>query len=147
MRVTALGVAPDYDFLLENYTHTAANAEQFGIAFVSDEGYAVLRDANRESAEDYLYAYTLPDDMTHAQLKTMIDGFDFDYNDIENPYIRELLDSVYGTQSLLGGLAKLSGPVGGLLDGLLGKLGELLCADFTNISFFLQRDSNPRIGA
>lgn len=119
MTITALGVAPDYDFLLENYTDTAANAEQFGIAFVSAETYALLREANTGSAEEYLYVYTLPENMTHAQLKKQIDAIDFDSDGVENPYVRELLDRVYQTRKdCTNGVNDLTDALDAMHDGL-----------------------------
>lgn len=82
MRIAALGVAPDYDFLLENYTDTGANPERFGIAFVNESAYELLRNASQDSAEEYLYAYILPEGMSHAQLKKILDELDFAYKGI-----------------------------------------------------------------
>ncbi|MBR1824609.1 MAG: ABC transporter permease [Ruminococcus sp.] len=123
MKITALGVAPDYDFLLENYTDTAANAEKFSIAFVSGKGYSLLRDVNKDSSEEFLYAYTLPENMTHAQLKKLLDGSELNIAETDDKYISELIDRLFGTN------------------------GQFSDTDFNNISFFMQRESNPRIGA
>lgn len=119
MKITGLGVSPDYDFLLENFTDTAANAKHFGIAFVSEEGYDMLSRLSDANSEEYLYTYTLPDGMTSAQIKKMVDDFDFDHDDVENPYIRELLDRVYDTRdSCTDGVDKLSDAVNELDDGI-----------------------------
>lgn len=92
--VTGIGTVPDYDSPTKNFSDTAVNSELFGVGFVVPGDYQAINALGK--TESLRYAYLLNGKITHDELKEIIKGFEFDYNDIEDKYFREMLDDTLG---------------------------------------------------
>lgn len=172
--VTGIGTVPDYDAPTKNFSDASVYSSLFGIGFVVPEDYETLDCLGK--TESLRYAYMLNGKITHDELKEIIKGFEFDYNEIEDKYFREMLDDTLGKKEDIGeGISELkngaedyvnalkyagftqgelySGAVG-IADGIAelqsetdALLDELFTVDIDNLTEFVERTDNPRIAA
>lgn len=92
--VTGIGTVPDYDLPTKNLSDGSADSSIFGIGFVISDDYEALKGLGK--TEDLRYAYLLNEKISHDELKDIIKDFEFDYNEIEDKYFREMLDDTLG---------------------------------------------------
>lgn len=172
--VTGIGTVPDYDSPTKNFSDASVNSSLFGVGFVVPEDYEALGCLGK--TESLRYAYMLNGKITHDELKEIIKGFEFDYNEIEDKFFREMLDDTLGRKEDIGeGITELkngaddfvntlkyagfgqgelySGAVE-IVDGIAELqsetdilLDELFTVDLDNLTEFVERSDNPRISA
>ncbi len=115
--VTGIGTVPDYDAPTKNFSDGSVDSSLFGLGFVVHEDYEMLKSLGK--AEDIRYAYRLNGGISHDELKGIIKAFEFDCNDIEDKYFREMLDDILGKKSdIQEGINELCDGSRELADGL-----------------------------
>lgn len=173
LKITGIGTVPEYDSPMNKLSDTAVESTLFGLVFVTSEQYDEILSAN-PVVEEYCYAYRLNDKLTHDELKEKIKALEFDYNEVEDKYFREMLDETLerkeelqeGINELCDGAKKLSEGIASagfegteihsgsveLYDGTteLKEETDKLLDDFfevgiDNLTSFLKAEDNPRI--
>ncbi|MBR4318466.1 MAG: ABC transporter permease, partial [Oscillospiraceae bacterium] len=96
--VTGIGSTADYDKPVAKFSDVSVKSEAFGLAFVTEEQYEIIKNSVNLKAEDYTYAYLLGETMTDASLKKIIQDFPFDYRDVKDPYFKEMLSDILSTK-------------------------------------------------
>ncbi len=115
--VTGIGTVPDYDAPTKKFSDSSVDSSLFGVGFVVSEDYEALKSLGK--TEDIRYAYLLNGEITHDELKDIIKDFEFDYNDIEDEYFREMLDDTLGRkEDIQDGINELYDGSKELADGL-----------------------------
>ncbi|MCR5273379.1 MAG: FtsX-like permease family protein [Lachnospiraceae bacterium] len=94
--VTGIGSCVDYDAPFRNFADTAIDSRVFGLGFVTSDEYERLLEEEGIGSEDLTYAFVLNDKLSADDLKQMIKDFDFDYNEIDDEYYKEMLADTYG---------------------------------------------------
>jgi len=133
--IVGTGSVPDYDAPVKSISDVSAESSLFGLAFVTDEQYSDFLSCSVK-AEESVYAYRLNGKMTDEELKELIRGFAFDYNDVEDKYYREAIADTIGRKDdlrdgineLLDGANEMYDGTDELYDGtkeLYDGLGEL----------------------
>lgn len=133
--IVGTGSVPDYDAPVKSISDVSAESFLFGLAFVTDEQYSDFLSCSVK-AEESVYAYRLNSKMTDEELKELIRGFAFDYNDVEDKYYREAIADTIGRKDdlrdgineLLDGANEMYDGTDELYDGtkeLYDGLGEL----------------------
>lgn len=121
LKVVGIGSVPDYDLPQKNYGDVSVESSTFGLAFVTDGGYEKIKNGSSQKAEEYCYAYRLNGKMTDDELKETIKGFDFDFNEADNEYFKEMIDDTLGQkEALQDGINELYNGAAELSDGLAG---------------------------
>ena len=172
--VTGIGTVPDYDAPTKNFSDGSVDSSLFGIGFVVPEDYEALDCLGK--IESLRYAYLLNGKITHDELKEIIKGFEFDYNEIEDKYFREMLDDTLGRKEDIGegiselkngaedfvnalkyagftqgelysGAAKIADGIADLQSETDNLLDELFTVDIDNLTEFVEAADNPRIAA
>lgn len=116
-KITGIGSVPEYDMPLNKLSDTSVESSLFGLLFVTPDQYNSIIKSN-SVLEEYCYAYRLNDSMTDNELKEMIKDFEFDYNNVENKYFREMFDEVFSSkEDLQEGIADLCDGAKDLSDG------------------------------
>ena len=92
--VCGIGCVPDYDQPKAKFSDTAVRSKNFGLIFVTDECYEMVRSTTSQKAEEYVYAYRLGSKVTNDDLKNEIKELELDYNKVEDKYFRETIDDV-----------------------------------------------------
>ncbi len=119
MKIVGIGTTPDYEATYNSFSDTAVSSETFGTVFLSEDFYEYVRDNVSLNAESYCYAYRLGDDNTSKELKTMLQNFSFDYEDITDKYYKEMIDEALETRyEIEDGIGELSEGASELADGL-----------------------------
>ncbi len=68
-KVCGIGTAPDYESVLRNLSDSAVDSVRFGIGFVTEEDYRLLKEKGESiSSEEYSYAYLLKGKITQDEL-------------------------------------------------------------------------------
>lgn len=117
-KVTALVVSPDYDAPFQNLSDMAVSSDGFGVMFVTGGQYDAVKSQDI-SAQTCCYAYLLGGDMTDDKLKDMIEGFSFDYKDVDDKFYRETIDEALSKRyDIEDALDKLSDGASDLKDGI-----------------------------
>jgi len=121
--IVGIGSVPDYDAPFENFSDTAVSSKNFGLLFVCEAQYESVKNNTKQNAEDYCYAYQINGNMTGDDLKELIKDFDFNYEDVTDPYyletirevtekrdeIKDAIDDLYeGTNNLNDGIGELN---------------------------------------
>lgn len=115
--VTGIGTVPDYDMPVGSFSDTAVESSLFGLVFVAGEQYEKIISGG--DVEDYCYAYRLNNKLSHDDLKEIIKGFEFDYNEINDVYFKEMLEDTVGRkEELQNGINDLYDGSRELSDGL-----------------------------
>lgn len=95
--ITGVGSVPDYDAPFKDLSDSSVDSKQFGLAFVSENGYQELQNAGKSTkSEQYLYAYRLNGQMTNEELSNTIKAFEFSVDYIEDIYFKEYWDETAG---------------------------------------------------
>lgn len=96
-RVCGIGTVPDYDAPLRNLSDSAVDSSQFGIGFVTEEDYSLLKEEGRSIAsQEYVYAYRLQGEFTKEQLKKKLQKQKVSEEEIEDAYFKEYWDRTGG---------------------------------------------------
>lgn len=191
MKIVGVGSTPDYEAPYQSFSDTAVSSESFGTIFLTEDFYEYIRDNVSLKAESYCYAYRLGDGNTSKELKTMLQDFTFDYEDIEDEYYKEMIDEILetryeiedgigelsdGAAELSDGLSEIDTAFGSLPSEITGSLGvaitqahdgavslsdgidelqeeaselldEVFTIDVDNLTSFVEKEDNVRIGA
>lgn len=123
--ISGIGTAPDYDSVLKNISDTSSDPSKFGISFVSDYEYEILKNSSAlTSSEEISYSYKLNGDITAKDLKDYLCNMDFDKRTITDKYMKETIDKLEGRKvELTNGINSLTNGNVELSNGL-GKLSE-----------------------
>ncbi|MDE6762996.1 MAG: ABC transporter permease [Oscillospiraceae bacterium] len=125
--VTGIGSALDYDAPTKNISDASVQSELFGIGFVTDEQYNLLKKSGK--TEDLRYAYLLNGKATHDELKNTIKDFEFDIEDISDEFLLEMLEeNLQKKEDIQNGISDLKSGSESLRDGLseLDENGETI---------------------
>lgn len=90
LTVCGICTALDYDAPLKKLSDASVQSELFGIGFVTEEQYDVLKNIGK--TEDLRYAYLLNGKAEHGDLKEKIKSFEFDIDDISDEFLLEMLE-------------------------------------------------------
>lgn len=118
--IVGIGTTPDYEAPYREFSDSAVDSRQFGLAFLTEDAYETLKSSGKsEKTESYYYAYRLNGKMTDEELKEQIKEFDFSIEEIEDTYFQEYWDRNGGKkEELEDGIAKLNDGGKELHDGL-----------------------------
>ncbi|MDE6132039.1 MAG: ABC transporter permease, partial [Oscillospiraceae bacterium] len=125
--VTGIGTALDYDAPTKNISDASVQSKIFGIGFVVEEQYDVLKNIGK--TEDMRYAYRLNGKASHNELKEKIKSFEFDIDDITDKFLLEMLEeNLQKKDDIQNGISDLKNGSEELADGLseLDKNGEAI---------------------
>lgn len=108
--ISGLGSSPDYDYVLQNITDVGANADTFGIAFTTNNGYENLKNTNlSKKVEEYVYIYTLGENVTNDDLKERLEDINLDTSLVTDKYMKEIIDDLEQTKNdMVNGVNDLS---------------------------------------
>ena len=122
-RIVGIGTTPDYEAPYKEFSDSAVDSSQFGLAFVTEDTYEMLKASGKsDKIESYYYAYRLNGKLTDEELKELIKEFDFSVEDVEDTYFQEYWEETGGKkEELEDGIADLND--GG--EKLYDKLQEL----------------------
>ena len=77
-RIVGIGTTPDYEAPYKEFSDSAVDSSQFGLAFVTEDTYETLKTSGKsDKTESYYYAYRLNGKLTDEELKEQIKEFDF----------------------------------------------------------------------
>ncbi|MGN0395114.1 MAG: FtsX-like permease family protein [Coprococcus sp.] len=118
--ICGIGTVPDYDAPYRNLSDSAVNSSQFGIGFLMESDYQMLKKEHSSiQSENYVYAYKLNDKMTNQELKEILQDFTIAAEDIDNACFQEYWDRTGGQlDEFKDGLSKLTDGALELADGL-----------------------------
>lgn len=123
-RVTGIGSVPDYDTPIRKMSDPAAESNLFGLAFVTEEQYEQVKNDSVQMSEEFCYAYRLNGKLTHEELKEKIKKFEFDYQNVTDPYFCEIVnDAMKDKNDITDGINKLYDGAEKLTDGM-SKLND-----------------------
>ena len=175
--VTGVVTSPDYDGPFETMADTSIDSERFGTAFVTQEGYRLLLESGEaKRSEEYLYAYLLHGAMTDRELRELLRTWEFDPDEVADPWFRDYWDETVGSRDdLIDGARELAdrleemqqGPNRAVLrmmlpaetyddvSDMVDNASDLRKAvdemadeiDKANLTSFVAKDKNPRIAA
>lgn len=116
--ISGIGSSPDYDYVLQNITDVGANANTFGISFVTDNGYEDLKNTNlSKKVEEYVYIYTLGESVTNDDLKERLGNINLDTSRVTDKYMKEIIDDLEQTKNdMVNGVNDLSDGVQQVVD-------------------------------
>ncbi|MCM1022504.1 MAG: ABC transporter permease [Prevotella sp.] len=115
--VTGIGSALDYDAPTKNFSDASIQSKLFGIGFVSDGQYDLLKKSGK--TEDLRYAYLLNGKASHDDLKEKIRSFEFDIEDISDEFLLEMLnENLQKKDDLKSGISELKDGSEELAEGL-----------------------------
>ncbi|WP_033165753.1 FtsX-like permease family protein [Clostridium sp. KNHs205] len=88
--ITGIGTVPDYDAVFQNFSDSSVDSKRFGLFFVTEEAYQELN-ASKESikSEEYVYGYRLNGKLTNAELKAVLQDFEFLPEEVEDASFQE----------------------------------------------------------
>lgn len=122
--LVGIGTTPDYDMPTGSFSDMAAESSLFGTAFVTSEQYAEILAKGARKTEDYTYAYRLGGEAADDDVRTAVKALDFDYNDVEDKYFREMISEITDKKDVLqNGVNELDDGARALRD-TLGALAE-----------------------
>ncbi len=141
-QVVGIGSVPDYDAMLKNLSDSTVDARQFGIAFVTEHTYGILKSSGSSSkAEEYIYAYRLNDKMSDKELKEKLKELTISSDDIEDSYFQEYWERTAGKkEEMQDGIQELKNQSDEFMD-------EYFEIEISNMTQFLTAEDNPRVKA
>lgn len=101
-KVSGIGSAPDYSFVVKKPFDVVAVPEKFSVAFVADEAFNSLSD--EEKSITYNYSYRLHEGITNKQFKDYIRSLDRDMSMLQYTEMSPNIDSA-GVSPSSGNLA------------------------------------------
>lgn len=146
-KVTGIGSVPDYDIPLKNMSDSSAESKLFGMGFVTENCYGQLKEkGNSSKTEEYVYSYLLAKGMSSDELKGYLRKIKLDISKVEDTYFLEMIENSGKSKTeIQDGVSKLSNGSNKRNDGLK-ELAEKN-ANIDNLTQFLKKADNPRIGA
>lgn len=125
-QIVGIGTTPDYEAPYKEFSDSAVDSSQFGVAFLTEDAYETLKSGGKsQKTENYYYAYRLHGKMTDEELKEQIKEFEFSVEEIEDTYFQEYWDRTGGKkEELEDGIAKLNDGGKELHDGLSELTGH-----------------------
>ena len=142
--ITGIGTVPDYESPLAKMSDSIVDSESFGLAFVTPEQYEhMLSEGHALESESFVYAYHLNGTLTHDELKDLIESFEFDYKDVEDPWFREYISEQMGAAESVRDF--LSSPLFSN-DNDVTKLLDMLDPNIHNLQQLIAAEENMRIG-
>lgn len=94
-KVTGIGSTSDYDAPLKNITDSSVESAMFGTGFVCEEQYIKLNNKkNSSKAEEFLYAFTLNEEMTSKELKKYLRDIKIEKNQINDKFLLEKINEL-----------------------------------------------------
>lgn len=141
-QVVGIGSVPDYDAMLKNLSDSTVDTRQFGIAFVTEHTYGILKSNGSSSkAEEYIYAYRLNDKMSDKELKEKLKELTISSDDIEDIYFQEYWERTAGKkEEMQEGIQELKNQSDEFMD-------EYFEIEISNMTQFLTAEDNPRVKA
>ena len=132
-QVCGIGTSPDYDTPLRDLSDSAVDSSLFGVGFLTDEDYRVLKEEKKSAhSEECIYAYLLNGKLTEQELKEKLQELDMEAENIDDSYFqeywertggklddfKEALDELKdGAEELKDGLGELDGNSSKLMEG------------------------------
>lgn len=113
--VVGIGSVPDYDMPLDKLSDTAAQSDDFGLAFMTDAGYEALR-SKGAGTEEYTYAYLRKASVPDEDIKSILKTYKVDPETVEDKAFQDyweengasLQDFFEGTYELRDASAELA---------------------------------------
>ena len=93
-KICGIGSVPDYNLPLKNMSDMTSDPNRFGVGFLSEEGYNEIISSELAGTECYVYAFRL-NNTDAADLKEKLKSFEYDYTDLDNIYLKEMIDGAY----------------------------------------------------
>lgn len=88
--VVGIGCSPDYESPLKEFSDTATDSENFTTAFVTQNQYnQLLKSGKSIKAEEYVYAYSLDNDVDENKIKDKLSEYTVEIEDMEDEYFKE----------------------------------------------------------
>lgn len=101
IEIVGIGTVPDYDAMLKELSDTSVDSKQFGLLFVYEEQYDLLKKSGLGTKlEQYTYGYRLNNKMTAEELKQELCDFQFSADAIEDTYFQEYLSEYVDIDNL-----------------------------------------------
>ena len=142
--VTGIGTVPDYESPIAKMNDSIIDSSTFGLAFVIPEQYEnMLSDGAALESENFVYAYRLNGILSHDELKHLIEDFDFNYRDVEDPWFRDYIKEKMGAGEMLQDF--LSSPLFAD-DKDAADLRDMLDPNIHNLQQLVAAEDNMRIG-
>lgn len=118
-KVTGISSTPDYDAVLKNMSDSTVESTMFGTGFVSGKQYEKLKAEGKYSkSEEYVYSYLLNGKMKSNELKDALCEIKLDKIKVTDKYFLGMMNDLERTKT-----------------------------DIDNLTQFVKRENNPRIGA
>ena len=96
-KVSGIGTAPDYESVLRNLSDSAVDSVRFGIGFVTEEDYRLLKERGESiSSEEYSYAYLLEGKITQDELQEILQNMEMSSEDIDDEFFQEYWERTGG---------------------------------------------------
>lgn len=130
--VSGLGSTPDFESPRKSLSNPASDTTNFGLVYVSEEGYAALQATGMaDRAQELLYHYRLGEGVTDADVNGYVGSLYFDSLQAQDDFVRDTAVTETeqvrvmksSIQKLVDGTGKLSSALTQLEDGL-GQLDD-----------------------
>ena len=110
LTISAIVTSPDYDTPFRAMGDSTVDSANFGTAFVTDAAYDQLQKTNLAlQAEEYVYAYRLRGETTHAALRSHLKALRFDPAKVDDPWFQSYWKQLWSERDeLLSGAAELA---------------------------------------
>ena len=96
-QVCGIGTSPDYDTPLRNLSDSAVDSSLFGVGFLMDADYRVLKEEKKSAhSEEYIYAYLLNGKLTEQELKEKLQELYMEAENIDDSYFQEYWERTGG---------------------------------------------------
>lgn len=141
--IVGIGTASDYDAMLKEVSDSIVDSIGFGLGFVTDAQYKILKDeSNYSNTEETVYSYTLNANMTHDELKDYLCEFKFNKNDVKDKYFLDKLQKAEKEKEEIKSLV-----IPEYREKTDKFLDEYFKIDVDNLTQFTKSENNPRIKA
>lgn len=101
-RIVGIGSSPDYEAMYKNLSDSTVESSQFGLAFVTNEGYESLKESGKsEKSEAYQYAYRLNQQITEEELKRNLKDIKISKDNVEDIYFQDYWNESTGKKTEL----------------------------------------------
>lgn len=101
-QVSGIGSAPDYDAPFRNLSDSSVNSSQFGIGFVTEEAYNMLKAFEKSmKSEEYVYSYQLNNAMSNEELKEELKEIELEQDQVEDVHFQEYWKETVGKKEEL----------------------------------------------
>ena len=142
--VTGIGTVPDYESPIAKMSDSIIDSASFGLAFVTSGQYEqMLSEGAALESENFVYSYHLNDALSHDDLKELIESFEFDYKDVDDPWFRDYISEQMGAAESVRDF--LNSPLFSN-DEDVSELRDMLDPDIHNLQQLIAAEDNMRIG-